>query len=842
MSEAHPQPEHEPALIDYRAPDRIMAAMHASKSPIRYTRGPRGCVPGSTEVMTRAGWVPLAHLKPGTDVLVATPNSSESFFEPANIVHHPADGTGFWRVESRGLVMELSDEHRVLYSKKYNPEVVRESTMFEVVAQHKRLAAGWDGSVSGSTRRYRSESRLDMTDDQIRLHVAVCADGHITRSGGNRCSVEVHKDRKWARLLWLLEATGTPWTQGADNPSRPTSRRAYFKPVFQSRSLRLLAGADDAQMRVIAEELHHWDGSVDHRSGSHRFFSTDRANVDFVQWVWTVTGSRASISEQPHDHGHSRCWEVLRTTTVGQRPLHGQGENKVQPRRVRQDEDFYCLVTSTGAWVARCEDTVFITGNSGKSSSNLMELYGAACTIRPCKDGVRRSRWLIARESYPDLERTVIKTVNNWFGKLAVTRYTVPPVTRIQHDMADGTSVECEFAYMALPDKASLQSLRSFELTGAFLNEVIEMPIGVIAAVTGSLGRYPSLTDFKKEDLVDKYGRSIAPYRSFILADTNPADEDHQWRLKFEDNPPPDAEVFIQEGAYLEFTEEHLAVYLHRLPQFKDLVIPRFGFFYVPNPAATYARIVNGGFNYWANMIRAAESLGDVRTLVCNKWAPTVRGKPVYDRYDEVTMLSKGDIEPFPDKPVHIGIDHSGLHPAAVLGQMIGPSLVLTDSLVPDYDATGGTSFTEFVDEYLLPLLGSRYPGMKTDIILDPAIARSQIDKATVYDVLAARGLVGRAALTNTPKIRIDSVQRRMNRRQGVLIARNTNNGPLLKALRGGYHYPEALTGGFKPEPLKNASSHVGDALGYLSIGIEATGGSGTTAGRSSSSGILMAR
>jgi hypothetical protein len=470
---------------------------------------------------------------------------------------------------------------------------------------------------------------------------------------------------------------------------------------------------------------------------------------------------------------------------------------------------------------------------SGKSSSNLMDLWAATTRMPPCLDGTRRARWLIARATYPSLERTVIKTVESWFGNMAVTRHTIPPVTNIKATDASGP-IECEFVYMALPDKPSLQHLRSFELTGAFLNEVIELPLDVIGQVTGSIGRFPAARDFDPRLQRGKNGETVSPYRSFILADTNPADEDHIWRTDFEDDLPPNAQAFIQEGAYIELTEREAGIYFEHNPAMKALAIARFGHIYIPNPRATYARIVPGGFNYWARMIRAATNRGEISTLVCNKWAATVAGKPVWETFDTRVHVANTELQSVAGLRLEVGLDHSGLHPSAAIGQMVAGQLVVYDALY-DPTSTGTTGFADFLDHGLLPTLAEFHPGAQVHITLDPAIARAQIDMRTVLDVLAERGLAANPAHTNAIRPRIETVARRLSRRGGLLVSAGPRTKPIRKALGGGYHYPETASGAHSAEPAKNAASHPADALQYLSLAYDmpysrASGGSSTGA------------
>jgi len=62
---------------------------------------------------------------------------------------------------------------------------------------------------------------------------------------------------------------------------------------------------------------------------------------------------------------------------------------------------------------------------SGKSSSCCVEIVMRSLQQEPWYDGVRRSRWAIIRNTYPELKSTTIKTWETWFpGNVAPSNGT----------------------------------------------------------------------------------------------------------------------------------------------------------------------------------------------------------------------------------------------------------------------------------------------------------------------------------------------------------------------------------------------------------------------------------
>jgi hypothetical protein len=336
------------------------------------------------------------------------------------------------------------------------------------------------------------------------------------------------------------------------------------------------------------------------------------------------------------------------------------------------------------------------------------------------------------------------------------------------------------------------------------------------------------------DEVKEKFPPGAPLYRSFTLIDTNPGDEADPWREKFEDAPPHGAFMGIQPGAFIELSPEAWTRYkLTHHPGKRDSEIPhkaKFGYTYIPNPEASYVRVVQGGYRYWANLIDTASSRGEVLKLVCNRWATAHTDASVFQSYNDEEHSTTDDIPINRASPVVIGLDHSGLHPAAVFTQVVGGCMVVLDECVYT-DEKRGMTFEEFVGTQLVPMIQSRYAGCALDIVLDPSISRNQITGATVHHTLMQYGLAGRSAPTNDPRLRREAVARFLNRKRGFKVGPNVPR--VRAAMRGGYRYKMSAAGLPTGDTVKDNHSHPADALQYaaLGYGFEATLGSGLSAG-----------
>ncbi len=412
---------------------------------------------------------------------------------------------------------------------------------------------------------------------------------------------------------------------------------------------------------------------------------------------------------------------------------------------------------------------------SGKSSACCWELFRRACSQEAGKDGVRRSRWLIIRNTYAELKHTTLKTFQDWFPPhLFGGNFTATPpmVQTMRFD-----DVEVEFVFLALDHEADVRKLKSFECTGAWVNEASEVSWQVVRTLIERCGRYPSKRD------------GGATWRGIIM-DTNPPHDRHWWFKKFEEERPKGWEIFKQPSGLSKEAEN-----LENLPH-----------------------------DYYQQI--CAASAGDtdaVDVMVHGNYGALKQGQPVFGTlWDERLHVApvKALILDL-HKPVIIGLDF-GLTPAAVfLQQAANGQWRVFHEMVPD-----GIMGAEQFAPVLLTAMKEHFPKEQNFILWgDPAGGqRNQADARTAFDVFKGYGLRVRPAPTQNLSDRLSSVRnvlaRRFDNAAGLVL--NADCICLRQALRGGYHYATVYENGSpRPanQPAKDEHSHISDALQYALCG-----------------------
>ena len=436
---------------------------------------------------------------------------------------------------------------------------------------------------------------------------------------------------------------------------------------------------------------------------------------------------------------------------------------------------------------------------SGKSVACVMEIFNKSLN-QVAYRGVRKSKWAIVRNTFPQLKTTTIRTWLDWFPEHEMTTMNwSPPCTgRVRYPLSDGTELDLELLFVSLDKPGDVGKVLSLDITGAWFNEAREIPRDIFSAMTGRVGRFPSPN------------RGGCRWHG-IIADTNPPDDDTSMRSQFswwyrwcEEERPDGYKFFKQPGAMIRDPEGAIHSPLGRLS---------------PNPLAENIANLPGGYQYYINAIAAKDS-DWLKVYVMGEYGGTFDGKPVYlDLWDEARHLSTEPLTPYRGLPLILGMDF-GLTPACVVCQLSprGQFRVLRE-IVCEH---GG--IREFVRDTVKPLLRNEYEGMRATCFADPAGSQgSQVDEMTCIGEVNRQGITCEAAPSN----------KFLLRRQAVVafMTRHTEDGPgfildpscitLRKGFNSGYHYNRVQVVGderYKDTPNKNQYSHVHDALQYAAM------------------------
>jgi len=417
-----------------------------------------------------------------------------------------------------------------------------------------------------------------------------------------------------------------------------------------------------------------------------------------------------------------------------------------------------------------------------------MELLLRSLNQTPHTDGVRRTRWGIIRNAYPELRSTTMKTVADWLPPEIFTTNASFPITGIlDFKLPDGTRVKSEWIFIALDRPEDVKKLKSLELTGVWMNEASELTRDALDMSMSRISRYPSMMQG-------------GPSWSGVILDTNAPSEDNWWYELFEEEKPDGYICFHQPPAVLESVDPITG---------KSV--------WTGHPDAENIANIKGGYEYYLRQI-PGKSRAWIQVFLEARYGDSLIGKPVFaGEFSLQVHTTKEVLKPDRSLPVFIGFDW-GLFPAATFAQLdrMG-SLTVLRECAPETDV----SLEAFLEDYVTPTIMEHFGGCSFTAFGDPAgRGRSQIDKRTPFMVVQAAGIRCTPTYSNDFLPRKDSVSSFLNRRDGFMLSASCPK--LRKALLRDYRYEKkpGAAGEYKPRPEKNMASHISDSLQYLCLGI----------------------
>lgn len=425
---------------------------------------------------------------------------------------------------------------------------------------------------------------------------------------------------------------------------------------------------------------------------------------------------------------------------------------------------------------------------STKTTASIMKIAYEAKRMAKSKNGIRKSRCVVVRNTKQQLHDTTIPDFMKWFPPgVAGTYHKTENKFILKFD-----DVECEVLFRGLDDANDVRRLLSLQLSFAMLDECREINKDVFNALTGRLGRYPDgmLVPHRPEWGVDEKGYPIkgcvddyGNQMKKVWGATNPPDMDTFWHKKLSKYNKAKQHVTIQPSGMAQEAD-----WIHLLDR-----------------------------NYYEDLMEGKDE-DWIDVYVHAKWGKSLAGKPVFKSFHRATHVATQPLRPLntPDRPLVIGMDF-GLNPSITVTQMdpFGRLLVLADA------TSDGMGVTRFIQTVMRPMLAQKFPGLPVVVVGDPAGAqRAQTDERSCFDILKANGFRVVPAKTNSLVARIAAVDgfltRHLDGRSGMLI--DPECVTVIDALQSGYRYKMKKTGDMEDTPEKGKYSHIADALQYACL------------------------
>jgi hypothetical protein len=425
---------------------------------------------------------------------------------------------------------------------------------------------------------------------------------------------------------------------------------------------------------------------------------------------------------------------------------------------------------------------------SGKTTWAINDIVRRTCDMPFwTSTGRRRARWAIVRNTSGELHSTTLQSWLMWFGELGDIRKHQKPILTYEHLFNDGNGmVELELIFLALDREDDLRKVKSMELTGAYLNELSEIPQGALSHLKTRVGRYPSQADCPEY------------YHASIIADTNPPDEDHWIHKQFEEQNIPGYKIFHQPPGLIKDKDGN----------------------WMTNPDADNIHNLKDKNYYVTNASGQTEQF--IKVFCLGEYGSVGFNKLVYaGDYNDDTH-SVDELEAIQGEPIHLGFDF-GLTPACVVVQISehGQLRVLKEYVGDDI------GIKTFAESVVLPRLARDFPYCKIGLSrADPSGIKSDeiMEELSCIGTLNTIGIDTNGASTNHIDPRLGAVRYFLNsmadRRPRFILSRK--GAPTIrKGFTKDYYYKRISVAGeerYRDIPNKNYASHPHDALQYIAM------------------------
>jgi spore cortex formation protein SpoVR/YcgB (stage V sporulation) len=319
------------------------------------------CLSGDTEFLTSTGWKRIDQYD-GELVGQYHEDGRVTFVKPQEYIKR--DQSDFIYIASEKISQAITDDHTVVV-------INQHGTLMKLTGQEfaKRQASKTRGVdckfITGFNIDH--DRSLDLSDDEIRLYIAIKADGNIVNPDVDkthfaakphyRIRFHLKKERKITRLKDLLTRLGIVYYE---NPSYDGRVFIHFNyHLIDKRYTSKWYDASPDQLRIIGEEVCYWDGSCGPPNDS--FSSAHKEDAEFIQYVWAATGNHA------HMRWVQRAYQVIKSEKilVGLSKHGGDGRTPAQPfsRVPSEDGHAYCFTVDTGMLIIRHANKISVTGN-----------------------------------------------------------------------------------------------------------------------------------------------------------------------------------------------------------------------------------------------------------------------------------------------------------------------------------------------------------------------------------------------------------------------------------------------------------------------------------------------
>lgn len=357
--------------------------------------GNNGCVDCDTEYFNGTEWKKISDYVEGDKVLQYNADGTASLVVPEKYHKYPCDALTLMTNATGSINQCLSDEHNIVYITTKGHLCKKNFKIFK---------ENGGGGTCQIIPYFKYEGKgIDWTDDEIRLELAISAEGHLFNHRPNRVHrVRINLKRQYKKdeLERLLSVCNIEYEKKKYQPKDSDFDTYLF---YWDKATKVFPKSwydmNKHQLEVVKDNITTWDGRVQDGKGGY-YSTTEKENADFAQFCSTSLEHRCSIKVDDRPFRKGRC--VYRVCFSKNRSMIRCYKKGFVFEDYKTKDGFkYCFTVPSGMLVLRREGAINITGNSAKST--LLNQIALNAVDRGFKvaiysgelRGKRMKRWLV---------------------------------------------------------------------------------------------------------------------------------------------------------------------------------------------------------------------------------------------------------------------------------------------------------------------------------------------------------------------------------------------------------------------------------------------------------------
>lgn len=327
------------------------------------------CLPADAEYLSPTGWKRMDELTKEDKLAVYYDNGTIKYEHPKEVFKFPADK--WYEFKTRFTHQVLCPNHKIVYFTD------------EAGLKPKKISCE-EFVQKGCNAHYKIRNffepaegfELDVDDYTLRLFVAIQADGydyqkiHNNKHSDITVGFHLKKQQKIGRLRKLLTCAGVNFTESVrvnGIKAGCSDFRVKFKHEVVKHFPKEWYNLSARQLGVIADEVKYWDCSL--KGGTYAYSTNNKDDRDFIQFAWASQGYCTTCYERTRDISitqQGKTYDYVNKTeyvvNCTKQKLISMGKAVI--KEAKGGESKFCPSTSTGMWLARYKNYIFVTGNS----------------------------------------------------------------------------------------------------------------------------------------------------------------------------------------------------------------------------------------------------------------------------------------------------------------------------------------------------------------------------------------------------------------------------------------------------------------------------------------------